>query len=486
MVFELNCKQHSDYKYVIAASERNKKAQSAQQRQPQTEKTAACALKANCAARIIADMMKKLIRPLKHYRCASAAIGCALSLIAGTVPAKALDVSASYKKNAQKAFNGFLQDLWPEAQQRGISRKVFNASVKRMSLQWSIPDLAPPKIAGEQPAASRKRQAEFGSPGRYFRNKSLNQLARIGRRNIAKYASVLARIEKKTGVPKEIVAAIWGRETAFSGAKIPHDAMSVLATQAFLGRRPEFFRPELLAIMEIAQRGVVPVSQLKSSWAGAMGHTQMLPGLYLKYASDGDGDGKSDIWNSIPDALATTATFLQASGWQPGLSWAYEVEPSSAPDCTLEGPDEGRPVGQWVAAGTKRVADRIWPTRLTGIKSYLIMPAGRFGPAFVATDNYYAIKNYNESDLYVLYVGNLADRIAGGGAFKTGWRKVDTFTRPTMKKVQSKMVALGYNVGDSIDGLIGFRTRTATGMHQKKLGMAVDCWPNKPFIARLK
>lgn len=443
-------------------------------------------MKALSASRIISGMKKQLIRMQKPHRLTSATLVCALSILAGSMPGNALEVSASYRKNAEKAFDGFLQDLWPEAQQRGISRKVFDASVKRMSLQWKIPDLAPPKIAGEQPAASRKRQAEFGSPGRYFRNKSLNQLAQIGRRNIRKYESIFARIEKTTGVPREVVAAIWGRETAFSGAKIPHSAMSVLATQAFLGRRPDFFRPELLAIMEIAQRGVVPVSQLKSSWAGAMGHTQMLPGLYLKYASDGDGDGKSDIWNSIPDALATTATFLKASGWRPGLSWAYEVEQSSALDCTLEGPDEGRPVADWIAAGAKRVAGRKWPARLNSVKSYVIMPAGRFGPAFIATDNYYAIKNYNESDLYVLYVGNLADRIAGGGAFKTGWRKVDTFTRPAMKKVQSRMVALGYNVGDSIDGLIGFRTRTATGMHQKKLGMAVDCWPNRPFIARLR
>ena len=431
-------------------------------------------------------MIKHLIRIQRRGRISYATVVCLTAFLSSAVPGHALEVSASYKKNAQKAFDNFLQGLWPEAQQRGISRKVFNASVKRISLQWRIPDLAPPKIAGEQPAASRKRQAEFGSPGRYFSNKSLNQLARLGRSNIRKYASVFSRIEKTTGVPKEVVAAVWGRETAFSSAKIPHNAMSVLATQAFLGRRPEFFRPELLAIMEIAQRGIVPVSQLKSSWAGAMGHTQMLPGLYLKYASDGDGDGNSDIWNSVPDALATTATFLRASGWRAGLSWAYEVEQSSRLDCTLEGPDEGRPAAQWIAAGAKRVAGRKWPAYLNGVQSYLIMPAGRFGPAFIATDNYYAIKNYNESDLYVLYVGNLADRIAGGGAFKTSWRKVDTFTRPTMKKVQSKMVRLGYNVGDTIDGLIGFRTRTATGMHQKKLGLRVDCWPNKPFIARLK
>ena len=407
-----------------------------------------------------------------------------MTLFAGQ--ASAIEASATYKRNAEKAFGAFMESLWPEAQQRGISRQVFDASRKRISLQWDIPDLAPPEIAGEKPAASRKRQAEFGSPGRYFSDKSLNQLARIGQQNIKKHAGTFASIEKRTGVDKEVVAAIWGRETAFSGAKIPHDAMSVLATQAFLGRRPDFFRPELLAIMQIAQRGVVPGSQLKSSWAGAMGHTQMLPGLYLKYATDGDGDGKSDIWNSIPDALATTATFLKASGWKPGLSWAYEVEPSAGLDCTLEGPDEGRPVAKWVAAGANRVAGRKWPQSLMDATSYLIMPAGRFGPAFVASDNYYALKNYNESDLYVLYVGNLADRIAGGGAFKTAWREVDTFTRPVMQQVQQKMVSLGYNVGDTIDGLIGFRTRTATGMHQKKLGMAVDCWPNKPFIARLK
>ncbi len=443
-------------------------------------------LKAQSGIRIIVNMMKQLIRIRNHRRVAYAAIVCMGSLLLPAGSGHALDVSASYKKNAQKAFDRFLQDIWPEAQQRGISRKVFDASVNRISLQWSIPDLAPPKIAGEQPAASRKRQAEFGSPGRYFRDQSLNQLAQLGQKNLRKYATALSKIEKTTGVPKEVVAAVWGRETAFSNARIPHDAMSVLATQAFLGRRPEFFRPELLAIMEIAQRGIVPRSQLKSSWAGAMGHTQMLPGLYLKYASDGDGDGKSDIWNSIPDALATTAAFLKASGWKSGLSWAYEVQQSSKLDCTLEGPDEGRPAAQWIAAGATRVAGRKWPARLNDIKSYLIMPAGRFGPAFIATDNYYAIKNYNESDLYVLYVGNLADRIAGGGAFNTGWRKVDTFTRPAMKEVQTKMVRLGYNVGDTIDGLIGFRTRTATGMHQKKLGVRVDCWPNKPFIARLK
>jgi lytic murein transglycosylase len=474
MVFAADCKQHIGNSCATGA---------ANCKEWLFAKPARHTLQAVQLTRIIIGMIAKLIRSsnLRTFTLASLA-----ALLAGTGPAQAIEASPTYKRNAQKAFGSFMEGLWPEAKARGISRKVFDASRKRIKLQWDIPDLAPPKIKGEQPHASRKRQAEFGSPGRYFRDKSLNQLAQIGRRNIAKYARTFDQIEQRTGVDKEVVAAIWGRETAFSGAKIPHDAMSVLATQAFLGRRPEFFRPELLAIMEIAQHGTVPVSQLKSSWAGAMGHTQMLPGLYLKYASDGDGDGKSEIWNSIPDALATTATFLKASGWKPGLSWAYEVEPSVSLDCTLEGSDAGRPIADWITSGATRVAGRKWSQRLNNVTGYLIMPAGRFGPAFVATDNYYAIKNYNESDLYVLYVGNLADRIAGGGAFKTSWKSVDTFTRATMQKAQRKMVALGYNVGDTIDGLIGFRTRTATGMHQKKLGMAVDCWPNKPFIARLK
>jgi lytic murein transglycosylase len=432
-------------------------------------------------------MIRKLIRRFAH----TCLVGPALTGLAGTclLPvsgAAAVEVSASYRKAAERGFTGFLESLWPEAQQRGVSRKTFDQAASRMKIAWDIPDLDPPPIGGEDPKPSPKRQAEFDSPGRYFNEKSMNNLAAIGRKEMARFGETLERIENRTGVDKEILAAIWGRETAYSRASIPHDAMSVLATQAYLGRRPDFFRPEVLAILEIAERGIVPMSQLKSSWAGAMGHTQMLPGLYLKHAADGDGDGKVDIWNSVPDALATSASFLKASGWVPGLSWAYEVEPSNRLDCTLEGPDAGRPVADWVAAGATRVAGRQWPQSLMGAKSYLIMPAGRFGPAFVATDNYYAIKAYNESDLYVLYVGNLADRIAGSGSFITPWREVDTFTRPDMQKVQRKLVDLGYNVGDTIDGLIGFRTRTATGMHQKKLGLPVDCWPNRPFIAKLR
>lgn len=432
-------------------------------------------------------MTHKLIRRLAGaFVVAPALAGLITMAVAPPRDAGAVEVSATYRNNAERGFADFLQGLWPEAQQRGVSRKTFDRAISRIRLQWNIPDLDPPEIAGEDPRPSPKRQAEFGSPGRYFNEKSMRNLAAIGAREMARYASTFEQIERNTGVDQEVLAAIWGRETAFSRAKIPHDAMSVLATQAYLGRRPDFFRPEVLAILQIAERGVVPMNQLKASWAGAMGHMQMLPGLYVKHATDGDGDGKADIWNSLPDAVATSAAFLKASGWVPGLSWGYEVQPLQQLDCTLEGPDQGRPVADWVRAGATRVAGRQWPQSLMAARSYLIMPAGRFGPAFIATDNYYAIKAYNESDLYVLFVGNLADRIAGSGAFATPWRDVDTFTRPAMQQVQRKMVALGYNVGDTIDGLIGFRTRTATGMHQKKLGIQVDCWPNKPFIARLK
>jgi lytic murein transglycosylase len=308
--------------------------------------------------------------------------GLAASCLLPLQSAQAVEVSAAYRSTAERGFKSFLEGLWPEAKQRGVSRKTFDRAVSRMQIEWDIPDLDPPPMGGEDPKPSPKRQAEFGSPGRYFSEKSMNNLAAIGRKEMARFGDTLQRIEQRTGVDKEILAAIWGRETAYSRASIPHDAMSVLATQAYLGRRPDFFRPEVLAILEIAERGVVPVNQLKSSWAGAMGHTQMLPGLYLKHATDGDGDGKVDIWNSVPDALATSASFLKASGWVPGLSWAYEVEPSSSLDCTLEGPDAGRPVADWVAAGATRVAGRQWPQSLMGAQSYLIMPAGRFGPAF--------------------------------------------------------------------------------------------------------
>ena len=382
------------------------------------------------------------------------------------------------KKAMEKRFRTWKASLWREAKAQGVSRKTFNSAFKGVTLNWSLPDLADKK-------AKPKRQKEFGSPGLYFRERSLYALAQRGAAYRKKYGKTLARIEQRYGVPAQIILSVWGRETAYGTAKIPHYAVRSLATLAFAGRRRDFFHKEVLAALQILEQGHITREKMFSSWAGAMGHTQMLPSQFLKYAVDYNGDGKKDIWNNIPDALATTANFLHKKGWQPHLPWGYEVALPKNVSCALEGPDKRVPVATWKERGVNRVAGRKYSKRALDFPTSLLVPAGRYGPAFIVTKNFYVLKEYNESDVYALFVGHVADRMGVNKPFITKWRKVPTYTRDQMKKVQNKMVTLGYNIGDTVDGLVGFRTRSATGLYQVKHKLWQDCWPGAKFINHL-
>ncbi|MFO1088443.1 MAG: lytic murein transglycosylase [Hyphomicrobiales bacterium] len=394
----------------------------------------------------------------------------------------ALPVRASDDRAA--AFRQWLEgEFWPKAEASGITRATFDKALRGVEPDFSLPDLVKP---GGGPPPSLEKQPEFGSPGRYFPQKSLDRLAGLGRAKAKSDGAALKSIETATGVPGPVVLAIWGRETAFSGVDVPHDAFAVLATQAFTGRRKEKFADELLGALTILQDGYADRGEMKSSWAGAMGFTQVLPSYYLTYRADGDGDGRVDIWTSEADALATTANFLKQKGWVRGLPYAWEVALPPSVSCTLEGPDQGKALKAWAALGLKRVDGKPWPASLEATEMYLVAPAGRFGPAFLATKNFYVIKEYNESDLYVLYIGTLADRIAGAGSgFRTPWRDVDTYRRTEMLEVQKKLKALGYDIGDRLDGLVGFRMRRATGRFQEKAGAAADCWPNRSWTEKI-
>lgn len=372
-------------------------------------------------------------------------------------------------------FQHFITQLWPQAQTRGVSRGIFDAAFRGIALDWSLPDLDP-GITGEEPDTTR-RQAEFGSPGRYFDEASIAALAARGQAEMKRYRPVLARIEKRFGVPAGILLAMWARESNYGRAAIPYDGVRNLATLSFMGRRADYFRPELLAALVILEKGHIKRSQMKSSWAGAMGHMQMLPSQVLAHAIDFDGDGRADIWGSVPDALASAANFLKARGWRAGEAWGYEVTMPTRFDCTLEGPDFGRPVAAWLKMGLEPAGGQAIPEARLGDLAFLIAPAARFGPAFLGTRNYYVIKSYNESDLYVIYIGHLAGRISADRHFAGRWGNVSIYSRAEVAALQKKLVAEGYNVGDAIDGLIGFRTRIATGLYQKKYGLAFDCWP---------
>jgi membrane-bound lytic murein transglycosylase B len=235
----------------------------------------------------------------------------------------------------------------------------------------------------------------------------------------------------------------------------------------------------------MVQRGV-PHAAMKSSWAGALGQPQFLPSSYLKHAVDGDGDGSADIWKSEADTLASIANYLHHYGWVKGRDWGFEVTVPDTVSCALEGPDRGRKIADWAAMGIARVGGKPFPAHEAGQEGFLLMPAGRHGPAFIVTPNFYVLKEYNESDLYALFVGHAADRIAyGDRRFAAGWSKVDNLYRSDIASMQRGLERLGYDVGGA-DGLPGFRTRRSIGEWQARNGLAPTCFPDAQTVKALR
>ena len=311
-------------------------------------------------------------------------------------------------------------------------------------------------------------------------------MAAQGRKLAEQHRATLSKIEQRFGVPASIVLAIWARETGYGAAKMPHSAIRALATQAYLGRRKEQFREEFLLALKMLQEGHVTLAAMRSSWAGAMGHPQLLPSGFYKYAIDFDGDGKRDIWTSVPDALGTIANHLVELGWQRGLRWAYEVRVPA--QCRLHHRAAGGEgdAGEWREARLRADArPRAHARQSFTQQASLLMPAGLYGPSFLVTANYFALKDYNFSDLYVLFVGHLADRIANGQPFEQPWQKVSQLPTASLEKMQRTLTRLGF-YSDKIDGKAGMLTRAALGQYQKANNLKLDCWPTQAVLDHMK
>jgi lytic murein transglycosylase len=393
----------------------------------------------------------------------------------------AVVLACAESASADEAFRQWVQELWPEAQSLGVSRATFDRAFKGVEPDRSLPDLILP---GKKPSEV-KGQAEFIRPPQDYLNRDhLARLAQQGRAFMTQYVDALAKIERELGVERHVLLGIWGRETAYGRHKLPHHVITALATQAYLGRRKEMFRSELLAALRMLEEGAIQ-HETRASWAGALGLPQFMPSDYYAYAYDLDGDGKKDIWNSVPDALASAAKQLKDKGWIAGLGWGYEVELPSSVDCANEGPDAERSIGEWARLGLKRTERRQFPPEAMGATAYLMMPGGAHGPAFLVTENFKVIRRYNMSDLYALFVGNLADRIVGGGDFATPWRDIKQLATADIEEVQDRLRRLGYAV-DKIDGKIGSITRRQVGLFQRSSGIPVDCWPGAPTLARMR
>ncbi len=396
----------------------------------------------------------------------------------------ALFAAPSFAQSIDAQFRDWLtRDLWPAARAKGVSKKTFDEAFAGVKPNLKLPDLVLP---GEKPGVPQEQhQAEFRSPGAYFAENAVRAVTSGGRSRAKTYADMLAAIERNTGVPPGVLLAIWGRESGFGTAKLPYDGIEVLATKAFLSTRKDMFRVEILAALQMIERGV-PREALKSSWAGALGQPQFLPSSYLEHAADGDGDGRIDIWNSEPDTLASIAGYLAHHGWVKGRDWGFEVTVPDGVSCALEGPDRPRLISEWAAMGIKRVNGQDFPAREARLEGYLMMPAGRHGPAFVVTPNFYVLKTYNESDLYALFIGHAADRIAHGDRrFSAGWDEVDGLYRSDVAAMQRGLEKLGYDVGGA-DGLPGFKTRRSIGAWQEKAGARPTCFPDAGMVKALR
>jgi lytic murein transglycosylase len=379
---------------------------------------------------------------------------------------------------ADSAFTQFIASLWPEAQAAGVSRATFDEQTRGLEPDYKLPDL----ILPGRPATGAPSQAEFVQvPADYIKEAAIARLAEHGQKLLAQYRPSLDAIESRFGVPATIVLAIWGRETDFGRYALPYDAVRVLATQAYVGRRKDTYRNEFILALKILGEGAVSRKDMTASWAGATGLTQFLPSEYYKHGVDLDGNGRIDIWHSVPDALASAAKQLLDKGWQSGVRWAYEVKAPANVDCTQGVPEVTKPIREWLREGFVSVRGQKLSAAEQAQSASLLQPEGIYGPAFLTTPNYFVIKEYNFSDLYVLYVGHLSDRMLSPLPFATPWSASTQLRTKDVEAMQRGLTRIKL-YSDKIDGKAGMQTRAALGAYQKQAGLKVDCWPSEAVL----
>ena len=341
---------------------------------------------------------------------------------------------------AAEPFTNFERALWPDAQAKGVSRATFDTAIRGVT-----PD---PRVI-----AATKRQPEYGKPvGDYVNALVGNGRIVRGRQKAREWAKIFDAAERKFGVERWVLLALWGMETDYGAAKDRWDVFCSLATLAFVKYRDPYFRNELIVAMRIMQDHHIARDKMVSSWAGAMGQTQFMPSNFVDYAIDFSGDGRADIWGNVPDVIGSTANYLHKGQWVHGLPWGFEVTVPAGFDMM----HSRGSFADWEKRGVRRADGKPFPARGDGI---LFFPAGARGPAFIATSNYAVLKEYNNSDAYAIAVGHLADRLAGAGPIRAAWPADDRpLSRDARIALQKKLAALGYKVSD-FEGHIDFDLR---------------------------
>lgn len=400
-----------------------------------------------------------------------AELSFAVLLVAAAMAAMLI---AAGPAHADAGFQRWVEQFRAVAAHNGISRSTFDLAFRGVT----APD---PEVLEKA-----RYQPEFTAPvWQYFDNRVNEQSIANGRKMARKWKPWLDHIESRFGVSRYVLLAIWSMETNYGEVlkndEIMRSVVRSLATLAYADPgRAKFARTQLIAALKILQNGDIDVGHLSGSWAGAMGHTQFIPTSYQAYAVDMDGDGRRDIWNSVPDALATAANLLHRNGWRPGETWGYEV---------VLPPGRKFPAGtmslaRWASIGVVRPDGKPFPRPSDNAE--LKVPDGREGPAFLMTKNFFVLKRYNNADKYALAVGLLADQIAGYGGLARDWnRPFERLSFSETQELQKRLLALGYYDGE-IDGKIGEMSREAIKAFQAQVGLEQNGHPSQQVLEVLR
>jgi lytic murein transglycosylase len=365
------------------------------------------------------------------------------------------------------AFAAFLQELWPDAQAKGVTRATFD-----LAFAGVTPD---PRVM-----AITQRQPEYGKPaGTYIAMLASKARVEAGARKAQELAPTLDAIEARYGVDRYIILAIWGIETSYGSMRDRWDVIRSLATLAQARYRHPYFRNELITALLVLQGKHIARNAMVGSWAGAMGQPQFMPSSFMEHAVDFSGDGRRDIWTNVPDVLASIANFLQKGGWKPGLTYGFEVKVPTGFDYRKS---RGS-FADWSVLGLRRADGTALPA--DDADAILFFPSGARGPAFLVTDNFVTIKRYNNSDVYALAAAQLADRMQGRAPSRTEWPADDRQLSVEERiALQRKFAELGYKVRN-FTGHFDFDLRDAIREEQAKFGLVPDGHPTIALFDRL-
>lgn len=428
-------------------------------------------------------MLIKLLRQGSPHRYLTTA-GVAMLLLAACAdtpiqahadtPATAPMAEKLVEPQEQMTFQQWREQFRGEALAAGIDPQLFDQAFAGIT-----PDPAILRADQSQP--------EFTRPvWEYLEGAMSPTRISSGRRLLEQHAETLTAIEQRYGVDKNILVAIWGLESNFGANMGNNLVVRALATLAHEGRRPGFAHEQLIAALQILQRGDITPDNMLGSWAGAMGQTQFIPTTYNVHAVDFDGNGKRDIWNSSADALASAANYLNASNWQTGQPWGMEVQLPQGFDYALADMAIRKPINEWSSLGITTARGTPLDTNQAEQTGSLLLPAGHRGPAFIVLDNFRSILRYNNSSSYALAIGLMSQRLHGGGQISASWPTSDKpLSRTERLELQERLEAGGFEPG-GIDGIIGANTRKAIRRLQLRLGTPADGYPDHELLNALR